>query len=201
VSDHFRIWPFGKTAFAVLPNLLEIGPMINPSPVSKSLKRLLFVGRLSEEKNPQVAVEVAAKLNVEIQIVGIGSLQTYLKEYTNTLGVRVNFHGYLDNPWEVYRPGDLLIVPSKFEGDGLVILEALKHGIPMIISNISDFRRFGFPEINYGESIENYSEKIIQSRDRLEDFQISEELVAKILGPRELSNVVTEWESLFEKLS
>jgi glycosyltransferase involved in cell wall biosynthesis len=94
-----------------------------------------------------------------------------------------------------------LIVPSKFEGDGLVILEALKHVIPIIISNISDFRRFGFPEINYGESIENYSEKIIQSRDRLEDFQISEELVAKILGPRELSNVVTEWESLFEKLS
>jgi glycosyltransferase involved in cell wall biosynthesis len=201
VSDHFQIWPFGITVFSVLPNPLEVELMTKPSPIPTHLIRLLYVGRLSEEKNPKTAVEVAAMLNVELEIVGTGSLLTSLKTIAQELGVRVNFHGYLDNPWTVYKPGDLLIVPSKFEGDGLVILEALKHGIPMIIAGISDFRRFEFPEINYAESTQDYSKKIRDSRNNLQVFQISEGLVKKILHPRDLSRVVIEWESLFQKLS
>ena len=101
----------------------------------------------------------------------------------------------MSNPWQIYETGDLLIVPSVFEGDGLVILEAMQRSIPMLIADIPDFRRFNFPELNYCANLDQFVERALNNSENIGSFLIPRNLSSQILASRELSNTVPIWES------
>jgi len=195
VSDHLVIWPFSKSVNCVFPNPLDhvAPPALNSTSIK--LSRLLFIGRLSPEKHPQVAIEIATKLGLELEIVGEGALIQQLKELSSQLKCSSTFHGYLSNPWQIYEKGDLLIVPSIFEGDGLVILEAMQRSVPMLIADIPDFRRFNFPESIYCANLDQFVERALNNSENIGSFLIPRNLSSQILASRELSNTVPIWES------
>ena len=125
---------------------LSFTPKIKISPKSKVLNKpvkLLFVGKLREYKGLRYLIE-AMKLveNAELNIIGTGEEKDYLLELTKKLSLnnRINFLGYVsdDQLESYYQNSNLFILPSINEAEafGVVQLEALSHGIPVINTSL-----------------------------------------------------------------
>ncbi|ABY70160.1 hypothetical protein APJL_1608 [Actinobacillus pleuropneumoniae serovar 3 str. JL03] len=103
--------------------------------------RLLFLGRLSDEKRVDLVIKgfsVALRKmpNLTLDIVGDGPLMSAHKQLVKDLNISksVIFHGYsLDvNSW--FKQADCHFLVSKFEGFGLVLIEGLSNACPCIVS-------------------------------------------------------------------
>ncbi len=101
--------------------------------------RVLFVGGVGQRKGIKYLLEAARKLNsaaVEFRVVGpLPSDLSPLKPYAN----HVQWTGRMDQAGVVreMQAADVLVLPSVFEGFGLVIPEAMATGLPVIASTHS----------------------------------------------------------------
>ncbi len=103
---------------------------------------LLFVGRVALEKNIQFLIEVMAKVVLKIPdalllVTGEGPAQVSLQQQVKALGLanNVRFMGYLDRQGELedcYSAADLFIFASSTETQGLVLLESMALGTPVV---------------------------------------------------------------------
>jgi glycosyltransferase involved in cell wall biosynthesis len=94
----------------------------------------LYVGRLSEEKNPEILCKAAIKGNKKLTVVGYGPQESELKD---KYASKIDFLGRVNNNdlKKIYKEHDILVVPSKTEAWGLVIDEALCSGLVIIASD------------------------------------------------------------------
>ena len=100
---------------------------------------LLAVGRLSAEKNHAALIDAFALLapqvpNWDLRIVGDGELRDTLAAQVaeNDLSGRVSMPGSVKDVSAEYLGAHLLAMPSIYEGFGLVVAEALVHGLPVV---------------------------------------------------------------------
>ena len=99
------------------------------------VREFIYVGRLAEEKNLELLINAFNKLpDLHLSIVGYGYLENKLKSLASS---NVSFIGAVENKSlsKYYSNADVLVLPSKSEPWGLVVEEALNHGLPVIISN------------------------------------------------------------------
>ena len=114
-------------------------PDFAPEP-PKTLK-LLFVGRLSHQKNV-IALLMAlksVKRPVHLDIIGDGEERDTLESAIKTLGLtNVTMHGRLERAevLKFYATADALVMPSLYEAQPLVLLEALAARIPIIGTDV-----------------------------------------------------------------
>lgn len=115
---------------------------VDISPLKKGEKiRFVSVGRLTERKNQMEllqAYQKSGKTDVELLLVGAQDEDykkkciNYIKKY-NLKNVKLT--GHLDNPWEELTDKDIFVSSSAMETFGLVYIEALLKGLPVIISD------------------------------------------------------------------
>lgn len=128
-----------------IPNSVDINKFSNnkyPKELNGQI-RLIFVGRLSEQKGVDILLEAISKVikkerNLILKIVGDGHLRSSLEILTDKLGISnfVKFEGEQQCLWYFYWNSDILIIPSRYEGLPLVLLEGMSCGLPVIASNI-----------------------------------------------------------------
>jgi len=109
--------------------------------------KVLVVSRLEPEKNVSLAIRAFAEAAPEdacLIIVGAGSRALSLQHFAKRLNVagRVFFEGSKDAS-DYYRSCDLILVPSKYEGYGLVTVEALSAGKPVLSTDVGIAREAG----------------------------------------------------------
>jgi glycosyltransferase involved in cell wall biosynthesis len=102
----------------------------------------LFVGRVAFEKNIDFLLRAFAQAlhsapTLQLVIAGEGPAEGELKRLAKQLGVdhRTHFVGYLDRATELldcYRAADAFVFASRTETQGLVLLEAMALGVPVI---------------------------------------------------------------------
>jgi glycosyltransferase involved in cell wall biosynthesis len=103
------------------------------------------VGRLSPEKGFDVLLRAMAKIpDAHLVLVGDGDERAELEALAEATGVtgRVTFAGWVDPPWAQHWSFDVLVVPSRNESFGLVLLEAMHAGIPAVAAAVG-----GIPEL------------------------------------------------------
>jgi len=108
---------------------------------------LVFVGRFSEQKQPRLFTEALAQLRAQpwrATMIGDGPHRTAVEESIarHGLGERVRLTGWLVAP-EVQRvlaEADALVMPSLSEGLPVAAIEALKHGLAIVASDIPGIR-------------------------------------------------------------
>jgi glycosyltransferase involved in cell wall biosynthesis len=130
----------------VLPNAVDT-LRFRPVPrLPASVATLLYVGRLSPEKNLSTLIAVAAKLRgrseVKLRFVGDGPLRDTLAAEAAGAGVMLEIvpvveHGRLP---AIYAAADLFVLPSFTEGHAKVLIEAMSCGLPCIASNVGGNR-------------------------------------------------------------
>jgi glycosyltransferase involved in cell wall biosynthesis len=103
---------------------------------------LLYVGRVAFEKNIDFLLGMAAVLSEErpdilLVVTGEGPAEASLHKLARTLNIEKNvkFIGYLDRNTELnacYQAADVFVFASKSETQGLVLLEAMAQGTPVV---------------------------------------------------------------------
>ena len=101
---------------------------------------LLYVGRLSEEKNIGIilcAIAVA-KTDWKLRLVGEGDEKKKLKKLAKELNIenKIEFIGWSDDPWKYAEGCYGLVLSSMYEGSPLVAIEAMSCGLP-VMANVS----------------------------------------------------------------
>ena len=200
VSKHLKIWGTEALPDISICNAI-VTPKINKSKSNGKIKRLNYVGRLSQEKQPLWVLEIAQIVNLPARIFGEGLLKKQLQDFGKENGIESEFSGFVSNPWEFFEEGDLLIVPSSFEGDGLVLVEALSNRIPLIANDIPDLRRFNLEDYNYTSNVDDFSELISANLNSIENFLPSERTVYGILKDREPQVVGQRWSAFLNSLA
>lgn len=115
------------------------------SPGSRSVRHLhdppfvLYVGRLSAEKNVLGLVDAVASLptRVLLWLVGNGVQRSEILRRALELGVALQIIGPVRNPAmpDVYRQADCFVLPSLTEGHPKALLEAMSCGVPCVVSD------------------------------------------------------------------
>ena len=103
--------------------------------------KLYYIGKLkNEEKGIDLIFNALSLIkddfDYELNIFGDGEDEKKLRDYARSLNIgnHVIFHGYDDNPFDSIDEATAVILSSHTEGFGLVTLETLKHGLPIISS-------------------------------------------------------------------
>lgn len=160
IEDFFDITLPRDRVAKIYHGVPSVGPpktvQVRPSEAGHPLE-VLFVGRLEARKGietllsavPRVAAEVR---DVRFTVVGDDSVAsprgaTYREEFISSwaggeFGSLVTFEGVLDDAElaQRYRRADVAVVPSLFESFGLVALEAMRVGTPVVASDTSALR-------------------------------------------------------------
>ena len=109
---------------------------------------VLYIGHFSTLKGVDILIQSIAHLksqfpNIKLHLVGSGN-DHYFSLIAKKEGIEKNvvFHGWAKQPVAAcyYKSADICVFPSRHEGFGLVVLEAMASGIPIIASDIPSFR-------------------------------------------------------------
>jgi len=94
----------------------------------------LYVGRLAKSKNVDLAIKACTKLNLPLKLVGSGKGLNHLKSIA---GGSVEFLGAVDDVklHQLYDGAKALIFPAEDEDFGIVPVEAMGHGVPVVAHN------------------------------------------------------------------
>jgi glycosyltransferase involved in cell wall biosynthesis len=115
----------------------------------KNKKKVLFLGRLTEQKGPVQFLHAAKKVlekypDVLFLVVGSGPLLPLLVNLSLELKINKNvkFLGYItdEEQKKIYAAADVYVMPSVHEPFGIVALEAIASNTPVIISKNSGVR-------------------------------------------------------------
>ncbi|MBI5357194.1 glycosyltransferase [Candidatus Collierbacteria bacterium] len=106
--------------------------------------RILFVGRLEEQKNLKTLIEAVSKLpkgciSTKLLLVGTGSQKNELIQLADEVGVNLEVVNQVPNEKlpEIYRQADIFVLPSLAEGHPKALLEAMSCGLACISADIS----------------------------------------------------------------
>ncbi|MGE6221111.1 glycosyltransferase family 4 protein [Nubsella zeaxanthinifaciens] len=112
--------------------------------IQKVNNKIIFVGRRSHYKNFQICIDIIEKLP-QYNLVVISNEKFYKTEwktYKSKFGNRIQHFENIstDELNYHYNTAHCLIYPSKYEGFGLPVLEAMKTGCPVVCSDIPCLR-------------------------------------------------------------
>ena len=104
--------------------------------------RLLFIGQLIKRKGIDILLQALSGLkeaNWFLDIIGDGKERKNIENLSKILNLsrRAIFHGAKNNmeTIELLKTADLLVLPSRFDGWGAVVNEALMCGVPVVCSD------------------------------------------------------------------
>jgi len=110
--------------------------------IAQDRPMLLFVGRVAHEKNIDFLIKVVDQVRRQVEdvlfvIAGEGPARSSLEQEVRkrAMGENVRFIGYLDRHTELnhcYCAADIFIFSSRTETQGLVLLEAMAQGVPLV---------------------------------------------------------------------
>lgn len=107
--------------------------------------RIIYVGRLINKKGLMLLLDVINQMNkgldFQLDIYGEGPLHNQMESFikSNSLDGRVQLHGAVEHTKinEVYRNGDIFVMPSLRETSGNVLIEAMAHKLPVVSLDMS----------------------------------------------------------------
>jgi glycosyltransferase involved in cell wall biosynthesis len=145
-SKHAAKWLFGENAkWTFIPNAISPERFKFDEKRREILRKkykttpetvvLGFVGRMTEQKNPEFVIRVfqgykKRNPNVRLFMVGKGDLSAVLQDKYHD----VDFIPPVENIEDFYLIFDILLLPSRYEGLGMVAVEAGASGLPTLAS-------------------------------------------------------------------
>jgi glycosyltransferase involved in cell wall biosynthesis len=146
----------------VTPNAVD--PAFSPGGANGGY--LLFVGAIQARKNPLAAAAAARELGMPLVVAG-PEKEPELARELECQGA--DLRGYVDKQHlaDLYRGAACLVLPSRYEGFGLPVLEAMACGTPVVATNDPAMREVGGDAAVYAEpgELAPAIRKVLSERD------------------------------------
>lgn len=201
VSSDLKFWPGLAKFSAVIKNPVVKEYLFPPNQITASINppKLVFIGRLSEEKQPDMFLEICKETRIPGAIFGDGPLKIEVENQIKTEKIDIDLRGFTTYPWAEVSDKDLVIVTSKNEGDGLVVAEAIMLGIPILLLDTPDLWRFDLPEHLYKKSIFDFCKSINENqKNGFDSYKLDPNLKKSLSGKRLLKTISTQWLRLID---
>jgi glycosyltransferase involved in cell wall biosynthesis len=125
----------------VIPNGVDLSRFARADRWRRGRGRILYIGRLSEEKNLSALIQAISVLTprvpTELIVIGSGPLRADLEAQAREVGIKVEFPGVVDHRlipgW--LADADAFVLPSFTEGHPKALLEAMAAGLPCVASD------------------------------------------------------------------
>jgi len=200
----------------VIPNYMELPQKLN---IEVNTNQLLFIGRINPIKNIDVLINSIAlikkqNLNIKLVIAGEPSLD-YEKDYFMRLKeliikldlqANVTFTGHVDKEkkQEYIASSFTLILPSKSENFGNVVIEALAQGTPVIASRNTPWEILENTESGYWvePEPENLAAAVMRMHSlTTKDYTLMRERAYNLcLEKFDISTNIHHWESFYKNI-
>jgi len=150
VKRQFVDYGIDADRLSVIPNGVEYDRYQVPEH-EHTEGRLVTVGRLTKRKGQATILRSVADLrergrDVRLDVVGSGPASGQLRELVEELGIEdsVTFHGYVteETKIELLNRADLFVFASLQEGFGIVLLEAMSAGLPVVARDLPVYHDF-----------------------------------------------------------
>ena len=151
-SESAGTWMFGDQEFKVINNCIDVEKFKYDKKIREKIRKkynlenkfvIGHIGRFEEQKNHEYLVELFQELSERnddcvLLLIGDGVLRTKILNKVDELGLtnKVIYVGNQEKPQDYYSAMDLFVLPSKFEGLGIVNVEAQASGLPCVVSNV-----------------------------------------------------------------
>lgn len=135
----------------VIPNGIDYQKFSNSANSSSfSDKKPIIIGticRLERQKGISylllaMKIILAKFPDLQLEIVGDGTLSGELKDFSRKLGISnsVKFFGKFADVIPFYKKMNVFVLPSLYEGFGIVLLEAMAAGVPIVATNVDGIK-------------------------------------------------------------
>lgn len=179
---------------------------------SLSVKRVISIGRYAYEKGNDLLLQAWAKVEKACQdwcldIYGMGEQASYRQQMKN-LGIdesRCHLHGSLSDVKNAYLDSSIFALPSRFDGFGIVIIEAMSCGLPVVAFDCENGPRNIMTDGENGYlippfDVDAYAEKLIRL---ILDETLRREIGANARKSSQryaIDDIANQWKQLFEEL-
>lgn len=170
INKNTQLFPDKK--ITVIPNGLHSEAFDTPAEQLHNPIRIGHLGRFVYQKNQAFLIEVAKELknqnkNIEWHLGGDGPMWEQIKESAKEAALsNMLFPGFINNSKQFFQEVDIVVLPSRWEGFGYVIAEAMAVGKPVVAFDISSNPELITHEVNGklvpAEDIGAFSEALLQ---------------------------------------
>ena len=180
--------------------------LIPSKPSNGTSKRFLAVGRFSyKHKGFDLLIKafnIFAQKNKEwhLDIVGEGPEKKLYKELIKEYNMeeRITIHPFTNNVQSYYSNAQVYVLSSRWEGFGLVLVEAMAHGLPVISSDLPTSKEImgNFGIYFKNGDIEDLAQRLEEATHI--DWQTKCEEALKIAQKFDINTIITQWKELIE---
>lgn len=181
--------PSTKNKIEIIENGIEVAQYQNASPLKRERiaedlkmdeKIILMVAAMREQKDHETLIRASKILpdNYRVVFVGDGDRMDEIKKYAMKYGRNsILFLGRRTDVPSIMKTSDVFVLSSKWEGFGLVVVEAAAAGLPVVASDVGGLSEV--VKIVGGQVFEPFSEhdlakKIIEAIEfKKEDYNVS----------------------------
>ena len=208
-EDYATYCSWGLTPAYLIPNGVDTKRFAPAVSKDNSQFTVLFAGRLDYQKGVDTILEAVRHLeqenerNIVYKICGTGPLRKEVQKFAES---RPNVHylGYVpdDELVQLYKTASLFLMPSRRETFGLVALEAMASGTPVVVTDISGPRTF--VRESFGRMVPPTDSKALA--DTIQWFyrlflEHPDDLETMAKNARDICVKEFDWESVADKLS
>lgn len=214
-QDTLRLFDI-KTEIKVIPNFIDTKKFENKEkPCERSLlaptddKIITHISNFRPLKRINDVIDVFEQISTNVSskllMVGEGPEKSKAMAYVKSKGLneKVVFLGNSNEIDKILCYSDLFLLPSEMESFGLVALEAMANGVPVISSNaggLSEVNKHGFSgflsDVGDVDSMAKNALELLLDEEKLNKFKKQAKKQAKLFN---IDKVVTEYEDIYKR--
>lgn len=146
-----------KKKSSVLQNIIDIDALYDKMQSDKNEYEydIVYVGRLTYQKNPERLIDVFEKVckingNVKIAVIGTGDLEENVRALSHEKGLddNIDFLGFRSNPLKIVYDSKVMIMTSRWEGTPMCALEAMCLGTPIVSTPVDGLKDIIVNDVN-----------------------------------------------------
>jgi|688.fasta_scaffold03535_17 glycosyltransferase involved in cell wall biosynthesis len=203
VSKDLGVWSSRSIKPLLIPNAIDFqssapGTQKRLPRDGSRKQRLVFIGRLSAEKQPMLFLQIAQLTGYSSIVIGDGPLKYEMERFVELKSLDCQFVGHVTDPWVMTDENDLLLVTSKTEGDGLVVAEAILRNFPMLVNDISDLQRFNLPRDFYCSDIQDFRRSISEYMKGNLLLSLTDTFIQNLADSRDPRLIAGIWEGVLK---